>query len=149
MLSVPTSIPSQQGVALCARSCIRPRGDLLDIADVSSGFALYAATLTCYAQIVVRLLLQHGLHVVALLHQERLATAEERGALQAQVLREELAAVRLQLAAECDRRAAAEQRVADATGRELRELHTQARPCCVSSRNTASCRRLAGDRFRG
>jgi hypothetical protein len=64
-------------------------------------------------------------------HQERLATAEERGALQAQVLREELAAVRLQLAAECDRRAAAEQRIADATGRELRDLHVQARLCCL------------------
>ncbi len=51
--------------------------------------------------------------------------AEERGALQAQLLREELAAVRLQLAAERDRRAAAEERVADATSRELRDLHAQ------------------------
>ncbi len=57
--------------------------------------------------------------------QERVATAEERGALQAQLLRDELAAVRLQLAAERDRRAAAEERVADATSRELRDLHAQ------------------------
>ena len=71
-------------------------------------------------------------------HQERLATAEERGALQAQLLREELAAVRLQLAAECDRRAAAEQRVSDATGRELRDLHAQA-----SSRSQVLCRSAA------
>ena len=54
-----------------------------------------------------------------------MATAEERGTLQAQLLREELAAVRLQLAAECDRRAAAEERAADATSRELRDLHAQ------------------------
>ena len=73
-----------------------------------------------------------------------MATAEERGALQAQLLREELAAVRLQLAAERDRRAAAEERVADATSRELRDLHAQV----LATTTVASCCALSVNAIR-
>ena len=77
--------------------------------------------------------------------QERVATAEERGALQAQLLREELAAVRLQLAAERDRRAAAEERAADATSRELRDLHAQVLTTALTSCAAKSVPQLGHD----